>query len=137
MNWNFESNKSRKYLDVVHLEVLLVEASDQKVVGDVVQVATELQPGTGGGDVVSGALALDLDQDLGVVELLTVPGVEWLEELEAVGLGVDNNGVGGAVGWWVSVVVLALEPALNTISEVNSDVTVPWMEAHHHLVAPT
>ena len=75
-------------------------------------MAAELEPWAGGGDVVSGALALDLDQDLGVVELLAVPGVEGLKELEAVGLWVNDNGVGRAVGWWVSVVVLALEPAL-------------------------
>ena len=77
-------------------------------------MAAELEPWAGSGDVVSGALALDLDQDLGVVELLAVPGVEGLKELEAVGLGVNDNGVGGAVGWWVGVVVLALEPALKT-----------------------
>ena len=106
-------------------------------------MATELQPGAGGGDVVSGALALDLDQDLGVVELLAVPGVEWLKELEAVGLGVNDNSVAGTVSWWVSVVVLALEPALKSeLKSVLADIAsisgfLPWMGVHHHLVPPT
>jgi hypothetical protein len=47
-------------LDRVGLPVLNVDGTDEEVVGDVVQVATELEPGAGHGDVVGRALALDL-----------------------------------------------------------------------------
>lgn len=49
-------------LDAVDLLVLAVEGADEHVVGDVVQVAAELEPGAGHADVVSRALALHLDQ---------------------------------------------------------------------------
>lgn len=49
-------------LDLVDLLVLGVDGADQHVVGDVLEVAAELEPGSGGGDVVGGALALHLDQ---------------------------------------------------------------------------
>ena len=47
-------------------------------------MTAELQPGTGGRDVISGALALDLDQDLGTVDVFAIPRLEGLEELETV-----------------------------------------------------
>lgn len=47
-------------LDLVDGIILNVDRPDQHVVGDVVQVAAELQPGAGGADVVRGALALHL-----------------------------------------------------------------------------
>ena len=109
---NKVSNGFTPYLDVVHIKIVLVQTGDEEVVGDVVQVTTELQPGTGGRDMIGCALALNLDQDLGTVDILAIPGLEGLEELEAVGGGVDVDGFGAAVGWWVGVVVLAFEPAL-------------------------
>lgn len=47
-------------LDLVDGVVLDVDRTDQQVVGDVVQVSAELQPRSGGADVVSGALSLHL-----------------------------------------------------------------------------
>lgn len=44
----------------VGLAVFDVDSTDEQVVGDVIQVPTELEPGAGGRDVVSGALPFDL-----------------------------------------------------------------------------
>lgn len=44
----------------VGLAVLYVDGANEQVVGDVVQVPTELEPGAGGGDMVRGALPFDL-----------------------------------------------------------------------------
>jgi len=60
-------------------------------------VTTVLQPGTGHGDVVSGGLALSLDQDGEVGSVLAVPSVEGLEDLETVGGGGNSNVDLGAV----------------------------------------
>lgn len=84
-------------LDLVGLAVLLVDGTDQHVVGDVVQVSTVLQPGTSHGDVVSGGLALALDEDGEVLSILTVPGIEGREDLETVGGGGNGNVDGLAV----------------------------------------
>lgn len=46
-----------------------------------------LEPRAGGGDVVGGALALHLDEDGHVRQVLAVPLVERLQQLEAVGRG--------------------------------------------------
>ena len=89
---------SEGVLDLVGLTVLLVDSTDQHVVGDVVQVATVLQPGTGHGDVVSGGLALALDQDGDVSGILLVPGGEATEELKTVTSGGDSDADGGTVG---------------------------------------
>ena len=79
------------YLDVVHLFVFFIQSGDQEVVRDVVQVATELEPWTSSGNVVSGTFALDFDQDFGIDDILTVPNVERFQKLETVGFRVDNN----------------------------------------------
>ena len=78
-------------LDLVGLAVLSVDGTNQHVVGDVVQVSTVLQPGTGHGDVIGSGLALALDQDREVLSILTIPGAEWLEELKTVGGGRDSD----------------------------------------------
>lgn len=49
-------------LDLVDGIVLDVDSTNQQIVGDVVQVATEFQPGPSSTDVVSGALSLYLQQ---------------------------------------------------------------------------
>ena len=51
-------------LDFVDAVVLTVDSADQHVVGDVVQVTAELEPGAGGTDVVSSALAFHLTADV-------------------------------------------------------------------------
>lgn len=109
--WNATSLTSSPVADVVHLFVLGVETGDQKVVGDVVEVTSELEPWASSRDVISGALAFDLDKDLGVLEVLSVPGIKWSEKLKSRGLGV-NDDFTGAFSWWVSVVVLASFPSL-------------------------
>lgn len=47
-------------LDLVDGLVLTVDGTDQHVVGDVIEVTTELQPGSGSTDVVGGAFPLHL-----------------------------------------------------------------------------
>lgn len=85
-------------LDLVGLTVLLVGGTDQHVVGDVVQVATVLQPRASHGDVVSGGLALALDQNGDVGGILAIPSLEASEDLETIGGGGDSNGDGGTIG---------------------------------------
>lgn len=109
--WNATSFTSSPVADVVHLLVLGVETGDQEVVGDVVEVTSELEPWASSGDVISGALAFDLDEDLGVLEVLSVPGVEGSEKLKSRRLGVDDDFT-SALSWWVSVVVLASFPSI-------------------------
>ena len=53
---------SQLVLDLVHSIVLNVNGTNQQIVGDVVKVTTEFQPGPGSTDVVSGALSLHLQQ---------------------------------------------------------------------------
>lgn len=60
-------------------------------------MTSELEPGSGGGDVVRGALALDLDEDGEVRQVLAVPLVEGREELEPVRGGGDVH----CHFWWV------------------------------------
>lgn len=99
-------------LDLVGLAVLLVDGTDQHVVGDVVQVTAVLQPGTSHGDVVSGGLTLALDENRQVGSVLAVPSVEGRQELQTVGGGRDGDLDGltvrgrslvGVVSWVVAV----------------------------------
>ena len=56
---------SQLVADAVDGLVLHVDGSDQQVVGNVVQVTTELEPGAGGTDVVCGALTFHLGREGG------------------------------------------------------------------------
>ena len=56
-----------------------------------------LEPRPGGGDVVGGALALDLDEDPHVGEVSADPLVEGGEELQSVGGGRNVNSNGAAI----------------------------------------
>lgn len=77
--------------DAVGLAVLGVDGTNQHVVGNVVKVTTVLQPGTGHGDVVSGGLAVALDQDGQVGGVLAVPGAESTKDLKTLTLGGDGD----------------------------------------------
>merc|ERR1719331_1656761 len=92
---------------LVLLLVLRVDGGDQQVVADVLQVATVLQPGPGGRDVVGGALALNLDQDSHVGQIRSDPLVEGSQQLQPVGGGGDINNNLGAICRWMLVGVLA------------------------------
>lgn len=78
-------------LDLVHLVVLGVGGTNEHVVGDVVQMTTVLQPGTGSRDVIGGALSLNLNQHGQILQILTVPFVEGLQQLQTLRLGIDSN----------------------------------------------
>eukprot|EP00053_Salpingoeca_punica_P020385 m.211399 g.211399 ORF g.211399 m.211399 type:complete len:843 (+) comp18318_c0_seq1:197-2725(+) len=84
--------------DRVGLAVGLVDGADQHVVADVVQVAAELEPRAGHADVVGRALALGLDEDLHVLQILAVPAGEGREQLQARALRVDLDRHRGRVG---------------------------------------
>lgn len=51
---------SQLVLDFVDSIILTVHGTNQQIVGDVIQVAAEFQPGPSSTDVVSGALSLHL-----------------------------------------------------------------------------
>lgn len=56
-----------------------------------------LEPGTTSRNVVSGTLALGLDKNTSVDNVLAVPRLEGLQELESVRSGADGDGDGGTV----------------------------------------
>lgn len=84
-------------LNLVDGVVLGVDSSDEEVVRDVVEVTTELEPGTSHGDVIGCALALGLDEDLGASDVFTVPSSEGGEELKTSRLGADLDLDGGTI----------------------------------------
>lgn len=98
--------------DLIGLAVLGVDSTNQHVVGDVVKVATVLEPWAGHGDVVGGGLALALDQNWDVSSILAVPLLESGKELQTVTAGGDSNvdtaavSRGGLVGVTARVVAL-------------------------------
>lgn len=117
LTWNSVELSSGEVLDLVCLSVLGIDGTDKHVVGDVVEVTTVLtcelalflsfcglksnylQPWTGHRNVVSGSLALGLDQNWKVRGILAVPRLEWLEDLETVGGWGDGNVDLRAVLW--------------------------------------
>lgn len=78
-------------VDNVHLAVVGIESTNQGVLGNVFQVSLVLEPGTSGGNVVSGALALNLDEYSHVLELFAVPCLERFEHLQTVRCGRDDD----------------------------------------------
>lgn len=69
----------------------------EHIVADVLEVTAVFVPGSGRGDVVGCAFALDFDEELHVICASGLPGREGRQELEAVGFGVDDDGFGGAI----------------------------------------
>ena len=80
--WDSAALSSGEVAHIVHFIVFRVDSGDEEVVGNVVQVAAEFEPGAGSGNVIGRALALDLDKDLGVFQLFSIPNGEGREELE-------------------------------------------------------
>lgn len=68
---------------LVGFSVGRVNGTNQHVVGNVVEVASVFEPWTGHRDVVCGALALDLDENISLRNVLAVPLGERGEEFEA------------------------------------------------------
>ena len=94
-------------LDLVGLAVGRVDGTDKHVVGDVVKMSTVLEPRAGHGDVVSGGLAVALDKNWEVLSILSVPGLERLEELETVAGWRDGNADAATLSRWCLVGVLS------------------------------
>ena len=83
--------------DLVRFAVECVHGADEHVVRNVFEMTAVVEPRTGHGDVVGGALALGLDEDRGTSDVLAVPSGERGEGLEALAFGVDGNGNLGTV----------------------------------------
>ncbi|PMB63621.1 hypothetical protein BM221_010520 [Beauveria bassiana] len=85
--------------DLVGLTVGLIDGTNQHVVGDVVKMATVLQPGTSHGDVIGSGLSLGLDKNGYILGILAIPRLERLENLETIrgrgDLDVDSRAVLG------------------------------------------
>lgn len=60
--WHTSVLSCQLVLNLVDGIVLNVYGTDQQIVGDVVQMTAEFEPGAGGTDVVGGALSLHLQQ---------------------------------------------------------------------------
>ena len=78
-----------RYNEHVHV-VWSMNVRNEHVVGDVVQVSAILEPGSGHADVVRGALAVDLDQDGDILNVLPVPLVEWSQQLQTIAGGKEG-----------------------------------------------
>ena len=88
-----------------------VDRAQVEVAGDVLQVASVLEPGTGGRDVVGCALALRLEQDR--EPLVVVPVPARTPRAAAARSGVDHDLHLGTVGGWRLEGVLArVEPGI-------------------------
>merc|ERR1719244_2353929 len=83
---------------LVHLLVLSIDCSDEKIVADVLQVTSVLEPRSCCRDVICGALADNLDQYPHVKEISSNPLVEWTQQLKSVGGGRNINHYTRAVG---------------------------------------
>ena len=69
-------------LDRIGLLIEKVHRSGQGVVGNVVQMTAEAQPGPCHGNMIGGALAFGLDQKDEIVEVVSVPGGKGFEQLQ-------------------------------------------------------
>mmetsp|Transcript_32519 Transcript_32519/g.81519 ORF Transcript_32519/g.81519 Transcript_32519/m.81519 type:complete len:453 (-) Transcript_32519:772-2130(-) len=76
---------------LVLLAVLVVHSANQKIVTDVIQVATVLQPGTSRTDVIGGTLATSLDQHNHLLKIFAIPLVERSQQLKTVAFLIDRN----------------------------------------------
>jgi hypothetical protein len=94
-------------LDLVGLTILGANGTNQHVVGDVVKMSAVLQPGTGHGDVIRSSLANCLNQDWDLGDVLAVPLLERLEELQTIRSRRNGHGNRAAVLGRVLVGVLS------------------------------
>ena len=76
-----QASPNNRHKAAPYLAVLSVEGTNEHVVGDVIQVTSVLQPWACHGDVVSGALALGLDQHHGICDV-AANGLEGLQDLQ-------------------------------------------------------
>src|SRR5229473_223415 len=89
-----------------------IDGAQEHVVADLVEMATDEEPGPGGRDVVGGRLPLRLHENGQLEETLAVPAWEGLQELEPLAVGIDLHLHGIAVGSRRLVAFLALGEAL-------------------------
>jgi len=82
---------SKLVLNLVLLTVGVIDSSQEQVVGDVVNVTTELEPWASLADVIGGALATDLDEDRAVDKVLSVPSSERLKRSKTLAAFLERN----------------------------------------------
>merc|ERR1719242_1798625 len=99
-------------LDVVGLAIRIVNGTNEHVVADVIQVTSELQPGSGHGDVVSCALSSSLDEHDSVGQIFAVPLGERVEKLKPVAGGRNVHRQTRTIGSWSLVCILACVKAV-------------------------
>lgn len=88
---------SKLVLDAILLAVGIIDCSQEQVVGDVVDVTTELEPWASLADVIGGALAADLDKDGAVNEVLVVPSSEGMKRSKTLATFLEGNDDLGAI----------------------------------------
>jgi len=76
-------------VDAVGFSVLRIDSSDQKVVGDVVQMTSVFEPWTGHRDVVGGTFAFGLNEDRNLDIIFSIPRIERLQRLKSVTLRIN------------------------------------------------
>ena len=79
-------------LDLVRLTVSCVDGTNQHVVGDIVKMSSVLEPRTSHGDVIGGCLSLGLDENRHIERVLSIPSLEWFQNLETITLRRDSDG---------------------------------------------
>ena len=78
-------------LHIVGLFIEEVDRTNEHVVGDIIEVTTELQPRTCHGDMVCSTLAFGFDQQPESGQVSAFPGFEWFEFLQAVAVRSDDH----------------------------------------------
>ena len=97
-SWDSSEFTSLLVENLVGLSTVGVNGTDQTVLRDVLQVSSVFEPWSTGRNVVGGALALGLDENRGLDDVLAIPWLEWFEELESVRGWADGDRDGGSVG---------------------------------------
>ena len=62
-------------------EFFFFYSRDKHIVGNVVQVTSVLEPGASHADMVGGALAVNLEQEQSIFNVLPIPLGKWSEKL--------------------------------------------------------
>src|SRR5438309_2732302 len=84
----------------------------EHIVADLVQMASELEPGSCRRNVIGRRLAFGLDQQGKFLEILAVPARKWLQQLQPIAGRRDFDGQFLAVGCWRNKPFLPLRETL-------------------------
>jgi len=107
--------------DAVGISAVGVDGTNQTVLRNVLEVTSVLEPWSTGRDVVGRAFTLGLDQDWGLDDVLAVPSLEWLEQLQSVGRWADGDLNRGTIGRW------GLESVLSWVVSLWWQLKTSWL----------